>query len=53
MEDREQEFGNLEVRYRDLLGKLADAIASRGRVREDQRLHQESQAEAERNRRFS
>ena len=36
MEDREQEFGNLEDRYRELLGELADAIASRGRVREEQ-----------------
>ena len=41
MEDRDQEFGNLEVSYRDLLGKLADAKASRGRAREDQRLQQE------------
>ena len=48
MEDRDQEFGNLEVSYLDLLGKLADAIASRGRVREDQRLQQERQAETER-----
>ena len=48
MEDRDQEFGNLEVSYLDLLGKLADAKASRGRVREDQRLQQERQAETER-----
>ena len=27
-EEREQEFGNLEVSYWDLLGKLADAKAS-------------------------
>ena len=48
MEDREQEFGNLEVGYRDLLGKLADAKASPGRVREDQQLQEERQAETER-----
>ena len=40
MEVREQEFGNLEVRFRDLLGNLADAIASRGRDRDDNRLQQ-------------
>ena len=42
-EEREQEFGNLEVRYRDLLGKLADVIALRGR----DRVQQERQVEAE------
>ena len=44
-EEKEQEFGNLEVSYRDLLGKLADARASRGRARDDQRLQQERQAD--------
>ena len=46
-EEKEQEFGNLEVSYRDLLGKLADAKASRGRARDDQRLQQAKQVEAE------
>ena len=55
MEDRDQEFGNLEVRYRDLLGRLADVIALRGRDRDQQerqaeteQVHQDEQAEAER-----
>ena len=36
MEEREQEYGNLEVRFRDLLGSLADAIALRGWDRDAQ-----------------
>ena len=54
MEVREQEFGDLEVRYRDLLGKLADAMALRGRdlllrdrQAEAERVQQEKQVEAE------
>ena len=47
-EEREQEFGNLEASYWDLLGKLADAKASRGRARDDQRVQQDKQAEDER-----
>ena len=43
MEVREEEFGNLGVRFQDLLGNLADAMASRGR---DQ-LRQENQVEAD------
>ena len=48
MEDRDQEFGNLQVSYWDLLRKLADAKASRGRARDDQRVQQDKQAEDER-----
>ena len=47
-EEREQEFGNLEASYWDLLGKLADAKASRGRAHEDQRLQQERAREDQR-----
>ena len=30
MEDREQEFGNLEVKYHNLMDSLAEAVASQG-----------------------
>ena len=48
MEDRDQEFGNLETVCQNLKRSLAEAIDSRGRDRDDQRLQQERQAEAER-----
>ena len=42
-EEREQEFGNLDLRYHDLVVSLAEAVASRER---DQ-LQLETQAEVE------
>ena len=47
MEDRDQEFGNLETEFQNLKRSLAEAIDLRGRDRDAQQLQQEKHAEAE------
>ena len=48
LEERDQEYGDLKVRYQDLLSALAGVIALQSRDRDAHRLQQERQAEADR-----